>query len=153
MKKMSYLLILILGACVSLKPSFTNIELSIYPASGGEIGYNIIIQNDTIKTEVRELAIAKDNIVLGKSKNELQKKISKNQTDSINHYYVLLSFTKQDIDSSFVLDTWIYVLKVNSKEIARFNSSSIANQKDELRRLVSYIIRLSPIKLNLIGFS
>jgi len=153
MKNMNYLFMLFLSACVSNKIDTTHIELSIYPASGGEIGYNIIIKNDTIKTEVRELAIENKNIVLGKLKNELQKTFTKTQKDSIKHYYELLNGNKKSIDNSFVLDTWIYVLKVNNKEIAKFNSYSMANNEDKLNKFIIYLLKLSPIKLNLRGFS
>lgn len=151
---------LIMNSCVSYSSkNNTNVEIDIFPSGGGEKGYTISVAKDTLTVQIKSLGAVNENIILTDVKNEASLKLSFNQMDSINTYLKNMNQINQaNKDNAYVLDTWIYVFKINKQEIAKFNSLTLLEKSNNeqinaLKELVRYLINLSPLKLDLQSFS
>ena len=134
------------------------IELTIYPAGGGSKGYSIIIENNTINAMLRDIGARNDSIVVTGIKNKKTNTLSLAQRDSIFLLFKKINLDKEDITDVFMFDTWVYVVRINDKEMARFNSLTLKEkttneQNENLKELIRQMIILSPIEIDLQSFS
>lgn len=135
-----------------------NIELTIYPSGGGEVGYLIIVENDTLKTMLKDIGAVNDSIVLTTIKKEKSIILTSTQQDSIISLLNIVDKDFKDNNDVFMFDTWIYVIAIDGREVVRFNSLTILeNMEDEqlksLQKIIQSLIKLSPFKVDLQGFS
>ena len=134
------------------------IELTIYPSGGGTKGYFITYEKNTINAMLRGIGATKDSIVLTDVKYEKSKNISLAQEDSISSLLEKVNLDIKHSKEAFIFDAWIYVVNVNGKEMARFNSLTIMekstnDQLEILKEIVRQLIALAPIDLDLQSFS
>jgi len=152
--------LLIMNSCVSYSAkNDTNIGIDIFPSGGGEKGYTISLIKDFLTVQVKGLGAVNGNIVLTDVKKEISLKLSKNQLDSIDNYLKnVRQFNQLNKDNAFIMDTWIYVIRINNQEIAKFNSLSLLEKSNEekcniLKEMIRYLIKISPLKFDLQSFS
>ena len=135
-----------------------NIELTIFPSGGGEKGYSIIVENDCLKTMLRDIGAVNDSIVVTNVKKEKAIMLSNAQQDSISSLLDNINVDFKSSENAFMFDTWIYVIAINKREIARFNSLTLLEntndkQLNNLKKLIKQLIKLSPLQIDLQGFS
>lgn len=132
------------------------IELSIYPSGGGEEGYTIIVENQQLRFLTKELEIEGDSIVLGKIKNIQKKELSSAELDSARAYVEEVTAEDfKDANVGFVLDTWVFSISKKGNKLGDINSFDLSQKSTpkEIRKLIKYLLKLSPKELDLHGFS
>ncbi len=121
------------------------IGLYFYPSSGGDVIYSVDIKNDSI--------IAKNHEPLDTTKlNDYKGTLSKSDIDSINNFTRSLIY-RETFDNEIILDSWRLVLKVNGRKIYEKSKVSIKDLPKDVRNLVKYLIKISPVEIDLYGFS
>lgn len=144
-----------MSSCVpSNTKNIMNAEIVIYPSGGGDSGYTINIGNDSLVVKVRDLGAVEDSIIVTNVRKEEAIKLSKNQQDSISALLDGIDINYKSDEDVFLLDTWIYVVIIDNKEVARLNSLTLLKNTNNkrlknLQKFIKYLINLSPIKLDL----
>jgi hypothetical protein len=119
--------------------------------SAGRIIYSVDIINDS-------LIIKKNNSIDNKEYNG---KLTNNQYTAINKMISALT-QKYDKSSNFALDVWGCTLKIDNQVYYEDNFFSFVPQSketswqappEEIKLLIDYIVSLSPIEIELYGFS
>lgn len=135
------------------------VEIDIFPSGGGEKGYSISVNKDILTVQIKGLGAVNETIVLTDTKKEVSIKLSNNQLDSLGNYLRnIAQFNQVNKDNAYILDTWIYDLKINNQEIAKFNSITLLEKSNDknistLKEMIRFLINMSPLKFNLQSFS
>ena len=153
------LAICLISSCSSEKSINMNVYLKIYPSSGGNYGYSITVRNDKLLVTKNSIDIRNERVLLTDTLDARHLELSTSQAKTLLQEYSTIHphEYKSELDE-FILDGWMFVLSVNGKEYARFNSQSIladladANLR-RAREIIKYLMELSPLELDLGSFS
>jgi hypothetical protein len=159
MKK--YILILALMmvkvSCFGQTVEPVNLKLTIYPSSGGEIGYVIEVKDRLLKVISKELTSEDGKIVLGNTKDIKERKLSNHQLSKIKrHLFELENLEKKyDDDVDLILDAWVFDFLINNKKSVKVNSQILDESSNlkKTRKLIKCLRKLSPIEIDLRDFS
>lgn len=121
------------------------INLYFYPSSGGEMIYSLEVKNDS-------LIVKNHEPLYPKRINYSKELLSKSQLDSLNKLAKKLIYRKT-FTNEVVLDSWRVVLKVDDKKIYEKTDFSIEELPEDVKNIVNYLRRISPVKIELYGFS
>jgi len=143
-------------SCFGQTDKSVNLKLTIYPSSGGEIGYVIEIKDKLLKVISKELTSENGSIILGKTKEIKERKLSNYQNSKIKRYlFELEGLEKEYKDFDLVLDAWIFDFLINNKKSIKINSYILGDSLNlkKTKKLIKCLRRLSPIKIDLRDFS
>jgi predicted DNA binding protein len=131
-------------------------KLTIYPSSGGELGYVVTVKGLMFEVVSKELIIEGEDIVLGKTKKVEKRELSKCQSSKINNCLKdMESLSGRYQESNLILDVWVFDFIINSKQSLKINSSLLKMEKELTKadKLIKYLKRISPMELKLSDFS
>ncbi|MDR1876025.1 MAG: hypothetical protein LBQ84_00215 [Flavobacteriaceae bacterium] len=123
-----------------------SISLKFYPTGVIEdVRYSISIINDSL--------IVKNHFPRNiNDKNEYITKLSNSQKYEINKLISFINIQYQNRDI-FISDTWGVTLVINNQVFYEVDDFSFKSPPNEIRNLINYLVGLSPIKIDLYGFS
>jgi hypothetical protein len=127
---------------LKLKNQDISISLKFYPTGVvDDVRYSIYIINDSLIVE---------NHTVNK-KSVYKTKLSNIQINDID---TLSSTIKTQCRSSDIVeDAWAVTLVINNKIVYEVNDFSFESPPNEIKNLINYLVSLSPIKIDLYGFS
>jgi hypothetical protein len=158
-KQVFICLIVLMSSCTPSKTqNKMNVELEILPSGGGEKGYSIAISNDTLQSKKRAIGSIEGSIALTDIKEKKELLLNSTQKDSVIAILGKINLDIKSNEAPFALDTWMYTLKVDGKEVAKFNSMTILQVTDNeqleiCKKLIKRLINMSPLKIDLQSFS
>lgn len=157
MKKYYFILIIMLGTISSFSQSFKSLDfrINIFPSSGGEYGYVIEAKGSTYKISIKKLIIENEKIIFGNTLEIKTKKLSNSQINKIRtHIEGVKKLNQLQSNVEPPLDVWVYDLLIEEKQSLIINSS-IINQSEfvKFEKLLKYLKKISPIKMNIKQFS
>jgi hypothetical protein len=131
-------------------------NLTIYPSSGGYSGYVIEVKESTLIITSKKLKINNMNIVLGETMEKKKRELSKCQVSRITRYLnEMESLQSENMEFKKLYDDWVFDFLINKNQSIKINSYLLATTP-ELKRVdkfISYLIKLSPIKIKLSEFA
>jgi hypothetical protein len=162
MSKVLFILLISVAvlSCTSTDTPLVDLDLKIYPSSGdGEPEYVISIRNDTITTTNIEIKVQDGDSVIADTIHQSSRMLSEIQKNTLKQYVLKLGKHGSQLETErLILDAWIYLLLIDGREFARFDSLSLTEdtEVEELstaRRLIQYLIKISPLKMKLDSFA
>lgn len=161
MKKKTYIALILVSVIISCfanknKNKGMSIVLSISPSGGGEFGYVIAVEKNVLKVMTKELIIKDNVIVFGKVKEIKEKKLSPQELDTLKEYITKLKTLNVNFaDAGLRLDTWVFDFVVDGKELGKVNSFQLSEPSTpkDINKIIKFLISLSPLKIDLHGFS
>lgn len=135
--------------------STSELKLLIYPSGGGSKGYVIVVKDGVYKVMVSKISFKDMEIVLDDVVNVETFETTKYQYDYINESIKQLeAYASTTKDSQeFVLDAWVYVIELNGDKKLEFYGNFLELEPSYVKELIDYLIKISPIGLDLDGFS
>ncbi len=132
-----------------------DLDLIIYPSSGGEKGYEIQIRRNVMLTMLKELGVHNNKFILADVLHQSQKRLSNIQVRDIENLMQILNKIEKSDEDSIGLDVFVFSLKVNGEKITSFTSNRLlsvneisSEQTKTLNKLVKTIIKLSPLEID-----
>jgi len=144
------------ASCFGQTVEPVNLKLTIYPSSGGEVGYVIEVKDRLLKVVSKQLTSKNGDIVLGDVKEIKERKLSNHQLSKIKrHLFELENLEKKYDDVDLILDAWVFDFLINNKKSIKVNSQILGESSNlkETRKLIKCLRKLSPIEINLRDFS
>jgi hypothetical protein len=146
-------------SCNSNEHSAKDIELTIIPSSGGDTGYRISARNGNLISTQNAIIARDTTFLLGEVLQDSTTALSEEQSSLLDK--LLQRVVPLDDHNSreySALDTWIYTISINNLEYGKFSSESLLKQsevqnEENVRQIVSYMLKLCPLKLDLRTFS
>lgn len=142
--------------CFGQTVKSSDLQLTIYPSSGGEIGYVIEIKDRLLKVVSKKIISENNKIALGESKEVKELKLSNRQFCKVQRYLSeLQNLKKKYTDVDLILDAWIFDFLINNEKSLKINSQILGESSDlkRTRKLVKYLRKISPIEIDLRDFS
>ncbi len=159
MKRFKYIVILLMVftlPCFGQADKAVDIELTIYPSSGGYLGYVIKLRGEMLEVISKELLIEKGEFILGKTIEIESEKLSRCQIKKVKRYLKGIENLEGGYEElELTLDVWVFDFLINRNQSIKLNSSLLRQSKEfkKVEKLVEYLKRLSPVKIKLRGFS
>ncbi len=152
---MKQLTIINLLLTLFLLPSMGQVEeidlnLLIYPWSGGDIGYEMGVQGTSLKVNVKKLQLSEDKIVLGEVLEAKERKLTKRQISKIDsHLEKIMRIHMINTDEDMYYDSWVFDVFINGKKSIRTNSIQLHRDQYliEVNEFVEYLLKISPITI------
>lgn len=127
------------------KLEIMEIGLYFYPSSGGDVIYSVDIKDYSL--------VVKNHAPLDTTKlTDYKGTLSKTDIDSISNFTRNLIY-RETFDNEIVLDSWRLVLKVNGRKMYEKTDFSIKDLPKDVKNLVKYLMKISPVEIDLYGFS
>ena len=143
--------------CKGQEIKLSDISISVYPSSGGEVGYFIKVEKGILEVSSKKLKVEGNDIVLGSTISTKRINLSKRQSKRIACYVSELR-KLQDVKRSsndLILDVWLVDFFIEEKQEIRTNSKDLGNNSEfsNLKKVFKYLIKISPLDVELKGFS
>ena len=130
--------------------------MSITPFGGGSKGYLIVVKENKLEVSENQLKIINHQLFLGK-KQKSEYIVLTNSEVSLIKRMIQSIVKKKNIlnDTAIPDDTWVIKLKLNGRLLIKIDSSKLFTLSSNTaeKKIIDYLIKLSPIQIKMIGKS
>ena len=132
------------------------LKINITPSSGGTYGYQVVIDGSEMNLIHKELLIQDDKVSLGKTIKKQNVMLSDCKISKITKRFDSLDGLKFINDkSNLSYDVWLFEIFTKEELVVKTNSNLLhsSGKLKNIRKLLRLLMKISPDKINLKGFS
>jgi hypothetical protein len=137
------------GGSMNVQDVERSLEVVIYPSGGGTSGYRLLKKGNILTAMVTRVEFENSDVVLGDVISERKMSLSKQQIGLVEDLIDELTSGGKFIEESLVLDAWVFVIYLDKQEMVKFYGWPSKTVPPHIRKLMEYLLYISPINVNL----